>query len=279
VVRRSAPAVDPAEAADADLFIVRPEDFVASRNALVKKLKAVGERERAAKVAALRRPSVVDWALNTVAVEHADVIERFLDAATAAREAQAAAVEGRQGDDLRTAVGKLREATVRVGRLASEVLDGSGKASSAQASAVTSRLAVIAANPALGDQLHRRQLGSGAADAADLFAGLEPASAGTRKPVAPPRKVKAPVTPQKDVPDRRELARVLAAAKRTQSSAQAAAHRASARLRRAKADVSAAEKRLAKAQREYSAAEAEHEKRAEAVEAASRAVADAQARF
>ena len=51
------------------LYAVRPEEFVAARAALVKELKADGQKAEAAQVAKRRRPSVVAWALNQVARE------------------------------------------------------------------------------------------------------------------------------------------------------------------------------------------------------------------
>src|SRR4051794_33762768 len=48
------------------LLTVPPDEFVAARNALAKSLRAAGRKQEAAAVAALRRPTAVDWALNMV---------------------------------------------------------------------------------------------------------------------------------------------------------------------------------------------------------------------
>src|SRR5262245_10062391 len=90
------------------LFSLPPEEFVSRRNATVKGLKASGEPAQAAIVAKLRRPSVVDWALNVTAIEQPDLAAAFLDAGARLRDAQAAAAEGRQGGDVRTALQELR---------------------------------------------------------------------------------------------------------------------------------------------------------------------------
>ena len=50
------------------LFEVPPSGFVAARNTLAKQLRAAKQREAATLVAAIRRPSWVDWALNQVAL-------------------------------------------------------------------------------------------------------------------------------------------------------------------------------------------------------------------
>ena len=106
--------------ADVDeLFAVPPDEFVAARNALVKRLKAAGERDRAAEIAAWRRPTPVDWALNQVARDDAEAVERFIETAAAARDAQAAALSGRR-EDLRAAVAEVRESSATVAALVPE---------------------------------------------------------------------------------------------------------------------------------------------------------------
>ena len=81
--------------ADRDaLYELRPEDFTAARNALAKELKQAGDKEGAAEVAALRRPSVGAWALNQVAREQPELIEAALEAGAALRAASDAAASG-----------------------------------------------------------------------------------------------------------------------------------------------------------------------------------------
>jgi len=72
------------------LLTVPPDEFVAARNALVKSLRGAGRKDDAAAVAALRRPSVVDWALNTVASESPDVVGTVSHAASRLRQASGA---------------------------------------------------------------------------------------------------------------------------------------------------------------------------------------------
>ncbi|MDP8988077.1 MAG: hypothetical protein M3N11_06985, partial [Actinomycetota bacterium] len=62
------------EEADVDgldqLYELEPRHFVAARDRLVRELRAAGERQAAAAVKGLRRPTVVAWALNQVARAH-----------------------------------------------------------------------------------------------------------------------------------------------------------------------------------------------------------------
>jgi hypothetical protein len=288
---RSQEAGGDAGMAPEDLFTVPPEDFVAARDSVVKGLKAAGDREQAALVAAWRRPSVVDWALNVVASEHADVVEGFVQAAAAGRSAQSAAVSGRGGDDLRTAIGELRDAIGQVVRRADEVAVRSGKTRGALTATVTSRLTEIAATPDLADQLVQHRLGSGDVEVDDVFAGPSsgPSTATkerTERPTKAARATKvpratraAPAPPPVDQAARRELARAVAAAERAESAAQTAASRTAARVQRATADLAQAQERLTQAEQAHASAEEEHAKATGLAEEATRAAEEARTRL
>jgi hypothetical protein len=83
------------EANDAsDLYRLDPEKFTAARNALVKRLRAGGEKKEAETVAKLRRPSATAWALNQLAATNPEVIDLVLEAGANLRSAMEAAVGG-----------------------------------------------------------------------------------------------------------------------------------------------------------------------------------------
>jgi hypothetical protein len=63
-------------------------EFTATRAALVAEAKAGGEKELAAQVGALRKPTVAAWALNLAVRELPDELEAFHDFAELLREAQ-----------------------------------------------------------------------------------------------------------------------------------------------------------------------------------------------
>ena len=155
------------------LYATVPTDFVAARNAVVKELRRAKERDEAALVAALRRPDWTDWALNVVAAEHADAVGEFATAAGDVRDAQAAAIEGRAGPDVRSALRALRDRTTDVSRKAAAVLERVGRAPGT--ADLTARLSEIAGHAMTTDQLRLGVLGSGDPDASDPFGGLEPA--------------------------------------------------------------------------------------------------------
>ena len=246
-----------------ELFVAPPEEFVAARNVLAKQLRAGGERERAAEVAALRRPSVPDGALNVVAHEHAAQLEPFFEAAQESREAQRAAASGREGVDLRGALQGLRTASEAVVRAALGAAKGAGKATGTLTAPVSTRLQEVAASAGLSDQLRQGRLGVGDAEADDLFDREEPATRSRTTRSEPRRsarsdKASEPKTDSKtepraakpDLKRRRQLEKDLATANRAQAKAKGARDAAASRLEAAEQRVAEADAALARAQAE-----------------------------
>jgi hypothetical protein len=250
------------------LYTLPPEEFVASRNALAKELRAAKDRETAAEVATLRRPSVVDWALNVVARDHADLVTDALAAAAALREAQGAAVEGRSGADVGEAMRRMRTTTRPVTEAADAVLVAAGRPAGSQVAALTTRLAEIAGTEAAGDQLRAGRLGSAELDAVDPFAGLEPPPASSRRTAsARPASSRRPrargaaapaTTPHtaESAADRRRAAQAEKAARRERDAAQAALAAAQRALDRAHAAAARAAADLDEARSTWEAARA-----------------------
>lgn len=85
------------------LFEAELADFVATRDALAKQLKAGGDKEGAAAVKALRKPSTVAWGINRVIRTHRDDVDELIEAAGAVRAAQVRAVQGNDAGGLREA--------------------------------------------------------------------------------------------------------------------------------------------------------------------------------
>jgi len=83
-----------------DLYAVDPAEFTAARTVLVRELKAAGDKDAAAAVAAMRKPPRTAWALNRLARESPETVAGVLDAAAGV----ATALQG-TGDDLRQAQG------------------------------------------------------------------------------------------------------------------------------------------------------------------------------
>ncbi len=93
--------------ADPDrLFAVPLEDFVAERKRLAKELRDGGDRDAAAEVAKLPKPTPPAWALNQLAREEPEAIGAWLDAAEELRDASA-----HPSSALREAMAGHRDAT------------------------------------------------------------------------------------------------------------------------------------------------------------------------
>ncbi len=110
-----------------DLFGLCLDRFVPERNALARALRGQGEREQAAEVAALRKPSVAAWAVNQlVRTQHRPVAELF-DSGDALREAHQQVVSGHgDGRALAAAVRRERAAVEQLLAAARGLLDSGG---------------------------------------------------------------------------------------------------------------------------------------------------------
>ena len=71
-----------------DLYAVAPGEFTAARDLLARTLKAAGDKEKAAEVKALRKPSTAAWAVNQLARRYPERMDAFLKAGEQLRAAQ-----------------------------------------------------------------------------------------------------------------------------------------------------------------------------------------------
>jgi hypothetical protein len=134
---------EPASAAD--LYGLPVDRFTEARNGLVKRLKAAGERDEAARIAKLRRPPATAWALNQVAPQRPGLIDAVLDAGETLKAAMQSTLGGDRSG-LRAAQLAEREAVDAVLAAAAEHLESAGLAAGDQAHqrlAATVRAAVV----------------------------------------------------------------------------------------------------------------------------------------
>ncbi|NUR16718.1 MAG: hypothetical protein HOQ13_10450, partial [Dermatophilaceae bacterium] len=75
-------------AAVEQLYAALPSRFTPLRSELVAQAKKAGDKELAASIGALRKPTVAAWAVNHFVREHADELEDFHEFAELLREAQ-----------------------------------------------------------------------------------------------------------------------------------------------------------------------------------------------
>jgi len=139
----------------ASLFRESPEAFIAARDALASRLREDGRGDDAATVKALRKPTVVAWALNQLSDRDPDGVRALVAAGAEVRAAQQAALSSKRGaaERLRSAGAARREA---VGTLSSSAIDAlaeAGRASSAHADAIGAALEVCSVDPDAGEAL------------------------------------------------------------------------------------------------------------------------------
>src|SRR3954469_19014190 len=113
---RCAPRSDPARGADpvaevaGRLYGLPLEDFTRERDAAARELRKAKERDAAAAVGKLPKPSQASWAANALARERRELVDALLEAGDDLREAQEAAVAGKGAAALREAAAAQRAA-------------------------------------------------------------------------------------------------------------------------------------------------------------------------
>ena len=93
-----------------ELYTLRPGEFVSARNAKATAARQAGERELAAEVKAMRRPTVSAWVTNLFALQQGARLEQLFSLGAALREAQTALSADklrRLGEQRRQVIGAL----------------------------------------------------------------------------------------------------------------------------------------------------------------------------
>lgn len=108
------------DAADS-LYETAPAEFVKARNALVKSLKAQGQRDEADRISRMVRPTASVWATNQVARRAADLIERLADVTNRLQ----GGVQ-RDRDRYAAAINEHRELLNQLRTRVEELLEGAG---------------------------------------------------------------------------------------------------------------------------------------------------------
>lgn len=296
---------DPGAVAD-ELYALDPNDFVAGRTDLVRRLRAEKRRAVAAEVAKLRRPTPAAWAVNQLARSRTAEVEALLRLGEELRRAQERALGGADAGVLRDAARKRRDAVAALTGVAAGLLAARGAGVDAHLPGVTATLEAASVDPGLGAAVLAGRLAA-EADPPSGFGGLDvelPDLRPAPAPAAEPEAAEAGAEPEPgpeadgdaDVEARRadevrRAERALAKAVERSDDAAAAARQAAARTSRrasalddARAEVGRLRARLEDAERDLVTAEEQLEdarRRAteadEAADAATRAVEEAQA--
>jgi len=258
----------------APLYALPPDEFVAARDALARRLAE--ERDpAAATVRKLRRPVGLAWVLNHLGQSEKDRVGALLAAGEKLRAAQTAALEGRDASALREAEQELRDGARALRLAAAPVLAQAGRSPPAVTMA---HLEVLLRGLATAPEEQRARFRSGVlAREPDVAGGfLE----GFPVPAAPPTKA-GPAAPAPAAPPARGKPRAERQG-RARERAEELERRRDAETRRrdeaaAKARARERAKLVAEARRALASADAQRAKRTAAVEEAQARLEEARA--
>ncbi|MFF0542405.1 hypothetical protein ACFYTF_06165 [Nocardia thailandica] len=184
-----------------ELYGLDPAEFVAMRSERAAAARADGDRELAAAITALRKPTRTAWAVNLLAREAPDEIEALLGLGDALRAAQ----RKLSGAELRTLGGQRQQVvnamSARAGELAAERGHRLGEQTLRE---VGQTLTAALADPEIAERVRAGTLATGATYEGFGPAGLVAVSSGAR-PSPRRRRSRAPERDD-DAEARRELA-------------------------------------------------------------------------
>ena len=129
------------------LYAGPAEDFITQRDALVKELKAEKDKDGAAAVKALRKPTTAAWAVNQLAHTARRDVAKLLDVGETLRDAHDALADGKGDAGIRTATTKRRKLVADLTDRAVALLGPSGEA---QREAISHTLDAAVADPDAG---------------------------------------------------------------------------------------------------------------------------------
>ncbi len=110
-----------------DLYGLPLDQFTAERNELVKRLRAAGDKEEAARVAKLRKPSTAAWAVNQLIRTQNKAVKELFKAGDQMIKAQSQAISGKgSADALKAATKKQRKTTAKLLEAAGGLLNSDG---------------------------------------------------------------------------------------------------------------------------------------------------------
>lgn len=198
-----------------ELYALRPDGFIAARDAAVRQARSAGDAPLAAAVAALRKPTAGAWLANLLAREHRPQVSELVDLGAALREAQGSLDAG----SLRELSAKRQQVVNGLVRLARRTAVAAGQpAGEGAARELESTLVAALSDPDAAQALLSARLTT-----ALEYAGLGFGTAAAAGPAEPkPRVAKQPAesaaSARADLVD--EAERALAAARLAEADAQ-----------------------------------------------------------
>ncbi|MGW4247050.1 hypothetical protein [Nocardia sp. NPDC004722] len=229
----------------AELYGLPPGEFIAARTERVRQARDGGDKELAAAIGRLRRPTVAAWALNLLSREASDEVRALLEVGDALREAQ----RRLSAEQLRALTTQRQKVVNAVTRKAAELAAGRGQ----KLTEAVLRDIGTSLQAALADQSVAEELRNGTLTAAATYEGFGPAAL-TAVPGSSRRSVETRSTTTDPTADRAELEEMLAEVE----SARAAVTSARSDHDTAAADLTDLDARIEALRTELSEAEHRH---------------------
>ncbi len=253
------------EGAIDELYTLPVDGFIPARTRLAKELKAAGDREGAARIQSLRKPTVAAWAVNQLVRREPEAVDELFDAVGALRTAQEKALRGAGRRELQEAGARRKAAVDRLTDAAGGILDEAGHgAGRASLDAVTNTLLAVATDPEAARLVRSGRLEkelpppSGFGDAGDLAVVLPmPERRPERKAQRPGGRPATVRSAAEARAEKRaaELAAQAQEAEREATRRREEADRAAAEVRRLRDELAEAERLAARMTREAERAE------------------------
>jgi hypothetical protein len=228
------------------------EEFVGARDALAKELRAAGDRDRAAAVKKLAKPTRAAWAVNMLARSHADEVRALVDAGAALAGAQEELLGGADPAVLRQAAEAAR---ALVDALAAQApVDGATRDKVRATLHAATVDAEVREEVASGRVLKERAAsGFGGLDALVAASGAAPAKSTAKASTKTKAKAKTKAAPPEEPPgpDPREVRRrrdALRRANEAEAEAESAVDGARRSLEQVEATVAARRRDLEQAE-------------------------------
>jgi hypothetical protein len=232
------------------------DEFVAQRDAVAKRLRADGERDAAAAVKALRKPTAGAWALNQAVRRRSAETQALLGAGERLRAAHAGLLSGGDRNELRAAMDEQRRLSGVLADCAEAIASETGRSGPALRERVRSTLHAAAVDDDVREQLESGRLvreqeavgmGGPFGDEAAAVSGPRVGEGSAKRRRAPrerePARGRGPSAEErKRSADRAEAERLLAEAQAALEDAEAVYEEASERLGAARAALSEAER-------------------------------------
>lgn len=255
-----------------ELFALPADAFTKARDELARTLRAAGDRDGAAQVKALRRPTLAAWALNQLARRDAEGLRRLRECGERLATEQQRVMSG-QPNDLRAAQAERRMLTDELVRHVLTALEEAGAAADPHADAVRGALDAVALDAESGQAVLAGRLAAPPSPPAGFGALMAVAPAPTDDPAPAPPQDPAPPPPPDDRQQRLadSRARLLSARDHARSTREESDD-ATARARRAADEVARLERELSEARERRRAAQADAQAAANRADDAAQAV-------